>query len=293
MTTSSRTQHTPWAVFSRYAGKTLLYLLVASLGVMFMLPFVFAVSSSFKTYVEIHEYPPRWIPSTFHWENYLEVFIQVPFARFIMNSLIVVTLAGIGQLASATAVAYGFARFRFPGRDVLFLLVLSTMMLPWVVTIIPTFILFRELDWLNSLKPLIIPAYFGGGAFFIFLLRQFFLTIPMDLDEAAIIDGASRLRILVNIILPLSVPVLATVAIFSVLGSWNDFFGPLIYIDDESRFTVALGLRLFQQTASLGGKPVDQLLMAASVVTTLPIVILFFVMQRYFVQGIVMSGIKG
>jgi ABC-type glycerol-3-phosphate transport system permease component len=293
MITSSKTRHTPLATFSRYAGRVLLYLTIAAFGVMFMLPFVFAVSSSFKTYVEIHEYPPRWIPSTFHWENYLEVFIQVPFARFILNSLIVVVLAGIGQLTSATAVAYGFARFRFPGRDWMFLLVLSTMMLPWVVTVIPTFILFRELDWLNSLKPLIIPAYFGGGAFFIFLLRQFFLTIPMDLDEAAIIDGASRLRILVNIILPLSVPALATVAIFSVLGSWNDFFGPLIYLDDESKFTVALGLRLFQQTASLGGKPVDQLLMAASVITTIPIVILFFVMQRYFVQGIVMSGIKG
>ncbi len=293
MITSTRTRHTPLAVFTKYSGKALLYLAVTALGIMFMLPFVFAISSSLKTYVEIHEYPPRWIPSTFHWENYPEVFRQVAFGRFILNSVVVVVLAGIGQLASATAVAYGFSRFRFPGRDILFLLVLSTMMLPWVVTIIPTFILFKWLDWLNSLKPLIIPAYFGGGAFFIFLLRQFFLTIPVDLDEAAIIDGASRLRILVNIILPLSVPALATVAIFSVLGSWNDFFGPLIFIDDEEKFTVALGLRLFQRTASLGGKPVDQLLMSASIITTLPIVILFFVMQRYFVQGIVMSGIKG
>ena len=271
----------------------LIYLVVTLFGIMFMMPFVFALSSSFKNYVEIHEYPPRWIPSTFHWDNYPEVFRQVAFAKFIKNSLVVVVLAGLGQLISATMVAYGFARFRFPGRETLFALVLSTMMLPWVVTIIPTFILFKWLDWLDSLKPLIVPAYFGGGAFFIFLLRQFFMTIPVDLDEAAIIDGASRATVLVQVILPLSTPALATVAIFSFLASWNDFFGPLIFLDRTENFTVTLLLRLFQQTASLGGEPVDQLLMAASIMTTLPVVILFFVMQRYFVQGIVMSGIKG
>ena len=293
MTVSSTRRRVLRDVLRKYLTQALVYLVVTALSILFMLPFLFALSSSLKTATEIHAFPPKWIPQNPQWDNYIEVFRQVPFARFILNSLVIVVLAGIGQLASATAVAYGFARFRFPGRDFLFVLVLSTMILPWVVTIIPTFILFKYLGWLNSFKPLIVPAYFGGGPFFIFLLRQFFMTIPLDLDEAAIIDGASRLRILVNIILPLSTPALATVAIFSVLGSWNDFFGPLIFIDDEEKFTVALGLRLFQRTASAGGKPVDQLLMAASMITTLPIVVLFFVMQRYFVQGIVMSGLKG
>lgn len=293
MTTSRTTRTVNVYLLRRHLLRVALYLVVTVLGIMFMLPFVFAMSSSLKTHVQIHEYPPRWIPTTFHWDNYAEVFRQVPFGRFIENSLVVVVLAGIGQLVSATMVAYGFARFRFPGRDVLFMLVLSTMMLPWVVTIIPTFILFNYLGWLNSLKPLIIPAYFGGGAFFIFLLRQFFMTIPLDLDEAAIIDGASRVTILLKVILPLSTPALATVAIFSFLGSWNDFFGPLIFLDSQEKFTVALGLRLLQQTASLGGRPVDQLLMAASIITALPVVLLFFLMQKHFVQGIVMTGIKG
>lgn len=293
MTTTRMTKAAKAYLLKRHLLRGTLYLVVTALGVIFMLPFVFALSSSLKTHVQIHEFPPRWIPTTIHWDNYAEVFRQVPFGKFIKNSMLVVVLAGSGQIVSAVMVAYGFARFRFPGREVLFMLVLSTMMLPWVVTVIPTFILFKYLGWLNSLKPLIVPAYFGGGAFFIFLLRQFFMTIPLDLDEAAIIDGANRATILLKVILPLSKPAIATVAIFSLLGSWNDFFGPLIFLDSQEKFTVALGLRLLQQTAHLGGRPVDQLLMAASMMTTLPVVLLFFVMQKYFIQGIVMTGLKG
>ncbi|MBM3187398.1 MAG: carbohydrate ABC transporter permease [Chloroflexi bacterium] len=276
----------------RYLATALLYTVIIVLAVGFMLPYVFALSSSLKTHAEIHLFPPRWLPSRFRWENYLEVFVQVPFGRFIRNTIVVVLLAGIGEIVSSAVVAYGFARIRFPGRDFMFILVLSTMMLPWVVTIIPTFIMFKYLRWLDTYKPLIVPGYFGVP-YFVFLLRQFFATIPRALDEAATIDGASRLRTFVTIILPLSKPALATVAIFAALGKWNEFMGPLIYLNTEEKFTVALGLRLFQRTASAGGKPVDQLLMAASIITTAPAILLFFTMQQYFVQGIVMTGIKG
>ena len=279
-------------VLHRFVSKALVYLIVVILAVGFMFPYVFALSSSLKTHAEIHLFPPRWLPSRPHWENYPEVFVQVPFARFIFNSVLVVVLAGVGQIASSAIVAYGFARIRFAGRDLMFALVLSTMMLPWVVTIIPTFIMFKYLGWLDTYKPLIVPGYFGT-AFFIFLFRQFFSTIPRALDESATIDGASRLKTFLSIILPLSKPALATVGIFSVMGKWNEFMQPLIFLNTEEKFTVALGLRLFQRTASLGGKPVDQLLMAASIITTAPTILLFFTMQKYFVQGIVMTGIKG
>ena len=280
------------AVLRRWVPKTVVYLIVVVMAAGFMLPYLFALSSSLKTHAEIHLFPPRWLPARVHWENYPEVFVQVPFARFIWNTVVVVVLAGIGQIASSAVVGYGFARIRFPGRDFMFMLVLSTMMLPWVVTIIPTFILYKYLGWLDTYNPLIVPGYFGTP-FFIFLLRQFYATIPRALDEAAMIDGASRLRTFLTIILPLSQPALATVGIFAVLNKWNEFMGPLIFLNTEEKFTVALGLRLFQRTASLGGKPVDQLLMAASIITTAPSILLFFTMQKYFVQGIVMSGIKG
>ena len=276
-----------------FLSKTVIYIIIIVIAIGFMLPYGFALTSSLKTHAEIHLFPPRPLPSKPRWDNYPEVFRQVTFARFIWNSIVVVILAGVGQMTTSAMVGYGFARIRFPGRDFMFTLVLSTMMLPWVVTIIPTFLLYKGLNWLDTLKPLIVPSWFGGGAFNIFLLRQFFMTIPLVLDESAKLDGASRLKIFMTIIMPLSKPALATVGIFSFLGHWNSFFGPLIFLNSEEKFTVALGLRLFQRTASLGGKPVDLLLMAASIITTLPIVILFFFTQKTFVQGIVMTGIKG
>ncbi|MBM3188307.1 MAG: carbohydrate ABC transporter permease [Chloroflexi bacterium] len=194
---------------------------------------------------------------------------------------------------SATLVAYSFARFNWAGRDVIFGITLATMMLPSEVTLIPQYLLFRELGWLNTIKPLWIPAWFGGGAYSIFLLRQFIRTIPRDFDEAATIDGANPLYILVMILVPNMKPVLATLSVLSFIGGWNDFMGPLIYLASPRQFTIALGLRYFQQAPGQYGRPLEHLLMAACVMATAPIIILFFLAQRYFVQGIVMSGIKG
>jgi ABC-type glycerol-3-phosphate transport system permease component len=275
------------------ASRGLLYLLALVAAVLFMTPFFWTVSSSLKAMTEIYAYPPQALPAVPQWRNYARVFEMVPFATFARNSIIVTLSAMTGQVLSASLVAFGFARFRFPGRDALFVLVLSTMLLPWEVTIVPLFLIFRAVGLLNSLWPLIIPAWFGGGAFFIFLLRQFFLTIPREFDEAARMDGASSLAIYWRIILPLSRPALATVAIFSFLNHWNEFIGPLIYINSSEWFTMPIGLRYFQNTPFSGEDPKEALLMAASIIMATPCVILFFAAQKYFVQGIVMSGIKG
>jgi multiple sugar transport system permease protein len=196
-------------------------------------------------------------------------------------------------LVSATLVAYGFARFEFPGRDALFILVLSTLMLPDQVTLIPLYLTFNRLDWLNTYLPLIVPAYFGGGAFSIFLLRQFLRTLPRDLDEAAILDGCNSLGVLWWVLLPLTRPALGTLAIFSFIYHWNDFIGPLIYLNNSEKFTLSLGLSYFRYVAQAGvGEPQEHLLMAASVLMVLPVIVLFFLAQRYFVQGVVLSGVS-
>ena len=274
-------------------GRALLYIVAIVLAVIFMTPFAWTVSSSLQSSIEIRQFPPALLPAAPRPENYIDIWQMVPLGLFFSNTIVVTVLAMIGQVASATLVAYGFARFRFPFRDQVFLLVISTILLPREVVLIPTFLLFKALGWLDTLLPLIVPSFFGGGAFFIFLLRQFFLTIPRELDEAAKIDGANSLQIRVRILLPLARPALATTAIFSFLAHWNDFLEPLIFLNKPELFTVALGLRYFQTLPNEAQEPREQLLMAASLVTTLPILILFFAAQRYFVRGIVMSGIKG
>jgi ABC-type glycerol-3-phosphate transport system permease component len=271
---------------SSYAALLLLTLL-------FMGPFAFAFTTSFKSPSEIFLFPPRLVPEHWLWHNYVEAWTKAPFTLFFTNTAIITLLAMVGQIVSSCMVAYGFARFRFPGRDALFILVIGTLILPTEVTIIPTFLLFKAIGWLNTWFPLIVPSYFGGGAFAIFLFRQFFMTLPRDLDEAAEIDGASSLRVLWNVILPLSRPAIATLAIFSFLGHWNDFFGPRIYLNTTDKFTISLGLRFYQQAATAGGPAEEHLLMAAAFTATLPIVVVFFIFQRQFVQGIVLSGIKG
>lgn len=270
-----------------------LYLMAVVASLLFMIPFFWTVSSSLKQITEIYAYPPMWLPSVPMWSNYARVFEMVPYATFTRNSVIVTAAAMIGQILSSSVVAYGFSRFRFPGRDALFVLVLSTMLLPWEVTIVPLFLIFKTVGLLNSLWPLIIPSWFGGGGFFIFLLRQFFLTIPREFDEAARMDGATSFQIFQHIILPLSSPALATVAIFSFLNHWNEFIGPLIYINSPEWFTMPIGLRYFQNTPFSGEDPKEALLMAASIVMAAPCIVIFFAAQKYFVQGIVMSGIKG
>lgn len=265
------------------------YAVLIALSIAFAYPFIWMLGTSLTPADEVLNRARPLFPPHPAWENYREALTVLPFGIFLKNTLTVAILAPLGQTLSAASVAYAFARMRFPFRNALFVLVLSTMMLPPQVTMIPTFILFTVPRWIDSLKPLIVPAWFGGGAFYIFLLRQFFMTIPTELDEAAHMDGAGSLGILRNVILPLSKPALATVALFAFIGNWNDFLGPLIYTQSLEKKTLALGLNAFK---SLHGTEYH-LLMAASVAVLLPILIIFFCAQKYFVEGIVTSGLGG
>jgi multiple sugar transport system permease protein len=224
----------------------------------------------------------------FHWENFVLAVTKVPFFHYLLNTLIIVVFGTLGTLISCTLVAYGFARFRGKGLNILFLILLSTVMLPPQVTLIPTFILFKKIGWYDTLYPLIIPAFFAN-AWDVFLLRQFFMSLPTELDDAARIDGAGPFQILWHVILPQSYPVIATVTIFSILYAWNDFYAPLIYLQSESNWTVALGLQAFNAVFTKQA----HLLMAASVLMLIPPVLLFFFAQKLFIQGVVVSGIKG
>jgi len=216
---------------------------------------------------------------------------KLPFLTYLRNTLIITIGALVGQVASASVSAYSFARLRWPGRDVIFAIILATIMVPYTVTLIPTFILFKQFGWIDTFFPLIVPYWFGGGAFNIFLLRQFFRTIPMELDESARLDGASSWRIFVEIVLPLSKPAIAVVTVFGFLSHWNDFFGPLVYLNSEDHRTLALGLTALQGLA--WGRDATHLVMAVSVIMIAPIIVLFFLAQRTFIEGIVLTGIKG
>lgn len=267
----------------------ILYAIILIGAVGLSVPLLWLISSSLKDQARIFIYPPQWIPDPMRWDNYTRVFAQIPFLRFYWNTIVVTGLAVVGQLLSASLVAFGFARLRFPGRDLLFLILLSTIMIPYHVTLIPTFVLFRILGWLDTYAPLILPYWLGGGAFYIFLLRQFYMRLPIELDDAARIDGASTLGIYWRIILPQAMPALGVVAIFTFLNHWNDFFNPLIYLNTTEKYTLALGINLFRgyQTTQWN------LLMAASVMVTAPCILLYALAQRYFIQGIVFTGLKG
>jgi len=282
----------------RIGGRTLLYAIVAIGAAASMMPFFWTVVSSGKTITELYRYPPTFWPESPQFvANYVEVWNVVPFGRWMLNTTWVTFWALLGGTLSSAIVAYGFSRFRFPGRELFFFVTLATMMLPVEVTLIPTYLLFNKLKWLDTYYPLIIPAWLGGGAFNIFLMRQFMLGIPFDLDEAAKIDGASSWRVLWQIILPLCKPALATLATLGFITNWNNFLGPLIFLKTESKYTVAVGLRYLQSAVAGGSavvsRPQDHLLMAAALMVALPCLILFFVGQKYFVQGIVTTGIKG
>lgn len=256
----------------------------------FMLtPFIWLVTSSLKTQINIFQYPPQWIPDPIVWSNYPEALTAKPFGLYLRNSLTIVVLNVVAVVFSSSFCAYGFARLRFPGRDFWFGVVLATLFLPYAILIVPSFMIFSRLGWVDTLLPLTVPLFFGGGAFNIFLLRQFFRTIPEELADAARIDGASEFGIYWRIMLPLSKPALITVAIFTGLGAWNDLLGPIIYLRSQQNFTVAVGLAGFQSQLSNRW----DLLMAAATAMTLPVIILFFFAQRYFIRGIVMTGLKG
>ncbi|MBA2758068.1 MAG: carbohydrate ABC transporter permease [Chloroflexia bacterium] len=275
--------------FRHRIAQAITYTLLLIGSFVMLLPLVWLVRSSFMSLDQIFAFPPEWIPEPWVWQNYPDALDVAPFARYFLNTMVIEFFVVTGTVVSATISAYGFARLRWKGRDQVFAVLMTTMMLPGAVTLIPAFIIWSELGFVNTIVPLTAPAWFGGGMFNIFLLRQFFRGLPRDLDEAAVLDGASPLRILWDVIIPLSRPALITVGIFSFLTTWNDFLGPLIYLNDSRKYTLAIGLSQFkgQYTSEWG------LLMAASTLVILPVLILFFVAQRYFVEGIALTGIKG
>jgi multiple sugar transport system permease protein len=273
----------------RLLGVSAAYVVLTVVGIVLALPFVWLLSTSLKLEGTEFTFPPQWLPSPIAWGNYPAALQTVPYLDYARNTVIITVAATLGALITASMSAFAFARIRFPGRNVLFLLLISTLMLPDAVTLVPKYILFSKLHWINTYLPLTVPAWFGGGAFNVFLLRQFFMTIPYDLDEAARMDGGGNWRIYWSVLLPLSKPALTAVAIFSVIYNWNDFLNPLIYLNQQQYFTLALGLQFFQSEYATQWT----LMMAASVMMIAPIIVLFFLAQRVFIEGIQLTGIAG
>ncbi len=289
---SSRpTTRPPWLTAKRIKAIIQTIFIHAALipaAFVFMLPFLWMLSTSLKPDTQLYAYPPVWIPNPLNWANYPNAVTYITFFLYLRNTLVISVTATIGAILSCSLVAYSLARIPWPGRHILFILTVATLMLPFQVTLIPLFLVFKNLGWVGDFRPLIVPHFFGG-ALYIFLLRQFFMTIPMELSEAARIDGASEFRIYWSIILPLAKPALATVAIFEFIARWRDYLGPLVYLNDQKLYTLSLGL--YEYSSQYGRE--WGLLMAASVLITLPIIMLFFFLQKTFVQGITLTGIKG
>lgn len=273
----------------RIAQKTVAFVLLTIGALLFVAPIVWMFVSSLKGTFQVFD--GSWIPSPAVWSNYPNALGEAPFAVYFRNTAIVAVFSVSGAVISSSLVAYSFARLEWPGRNILFGIVLATMLLPSIVTFIPQYILFSKLGWVDTFLPLTVPSWFGN-AFYIFLLRQFYRGIPTELSDAARIDGASELRIWWQIVMPLSRPALAAVTIFSFNGVWEDFFNPLIYLNSPDKFTLQLGLKVFEN-AYAGGAPQWNYLMAASLVIILPVIIVFLIGQRYFVEGVTLTGLKG
>jgi multiple sugar transport system permease protein len=273
----------------RRLSRVAIWLVLVAGAIVMMLPLAWMVSSSFKLEQRVFQFPPQLIPDPFRPQNYVEALTYKPFDVYLRNTAFLVLMNELAILLTASFCAYGFARVRFPGRDFWFMLVLGTMMVPYVVMMVPLFVIFSRLRWIDTFLPLVVPPFFGGGAFNIFLLRQFFRTIPEELADAARIDGCSEFTIYARIMMPLAKPALTTVAIFAFFGSWNNFMGPLLYLHSPDKFTVSIGLATFRSVLYTRW----DLLMAASTAMTLPVLIVFFLAQRYFVQGVVLTGLKG
>lgn len=266
---------------------TLAHIVLIMASIFFIIPFVWLVSTSLKPITQIYAFPPEWIPKEFRFQNYLEAMSYIPFFTYLKNTAVITIASTIGVVISCPLVAYSFAKLRWKGRNVFFIITIAVMMIPGQVTMIPLFLLFNAIGWVGTPLPLIVPAFFGVP-FYIFLLRQFFLGLPNTLRDSAKIDGASELRIYLQILLPLAKPALLAVGLFQFMASWTDFLGPLIYLTDDSQYTLSLGLQQFQnQMGTEWG-----LMMAVATMMTIPIIIMFFFMQRTFIQGITFSGIK-
>lgn len=275
----------PWSEVGR---QLLIILLILPGALLFMTPWIWMILTAGKETTDIWKIPPVWIPPAYQWQNFIEGWQKGNFATFYLNTTLIALLNVAAVVTSCSLAAYAFARIQFPGRNTLFLIVLSTMMLPAQVTLIPLFMIFSKLGWVNTFRPLVVPLFFGD-AFSIFLLRQFLLSIPRDYDEAALIDGCSRIGVFFRILLPQISAALIVVAIYQFTYSWNDFFGPLIYINSPELFTITLGLTRF-----MGRTQTDiQYLMAMTIVSTLVPIVIFFFTQRTFLQGIVITGVKG
>jgi len=252
-----------------------------------MVPFFWMISTSLKTMDEVQTWPIIWIPSKFVWQNYIDVFTRIPFARYLSNSVVLAVGGIAGSLLSSSICGYGFARLRFPGRTILFFVMLTTMMLPAWVVIVPHFMMFNAVGWLDSFLPIIVPSFFGN-AFYIFLFRQYFMGIPQELEDSARIDGCNTLRVFAQIFLPMSKPIIATVAIFAFFYYWNDLLYPLVYLRSQQNFPVSLGMRMFQSNMGVVHFP---RMMAAALMSLTPCVVIFFSAQQLFIQGVVITGV--
>jgi len=272
----------------KLTGRGIIYFLLVAGSIVFMIPFFWMLSTSLKAgQAQIFAFPPQWIPKEFRWQNYTEALTLFPWLTFLKNSCIITFVGLIGSILSCSIVAFGFARLRFPGRNILFLLLISTLMIPYHTTLIPTYILFTYLGWVNTFKPLIIPNFFGS-AYFIFLLRQYYLGIPLELDDAARIDGCSTFQLFYKVLLPLTKPAIITMGILQFMFCWNDFLAPLIYLQSQHNYTLALGLNFFKGIYFTYW----HYLMAASFIISLPAILLFFIAQRKILGGITISGLK-
>lgn len=271
-------------------GRRLLtHLILILVGLMFLAPFAWLLLTTFKTEDEIFVIPVQWFPSEWIWDNYRNAVQMIPFIKYTWNTIVIALLSVAGVVVLSPLVAYGFSRIDFRGRNVLFIIMLSTLMLPMQVTMIPLYVVFNKANLLNSNWPLVLSAWFGTGmAFNVFLIRQFFNGIPVELTESAKIDGASEFRIYSQIILPLAKPALLTIGLFTFLGAWGDFQGALIYLNDQETWTLSIGLKQFIRENSVAWGP----LMAAATLFTVPIIILYFFVQKKFIEGITITGMK-
>jgi len=278
----NRPKLTVWRVF--------IWVVLVVGAVIMLMPFVWMISSSLKAEQQVFQYPPRLLPDPPMWSNYVEALVYKPFGLYIRNTAFLVGVNMLAVLLASSFCAYGFARITFPGRDFWFVIVLATMMMPYYVLMVPIFIMFTRLGWIDTYLPLTVPTFFGGGAFNIFLMRQFFRTIPQELSDAARIDGCNEFQIYWTIFMPLAKPALVSIAILAFLGTWNDFVGPLLYIKSPDLFTVSIGLAGFRSIM----RSRWDLLMAASTAMTIPVITLFFAAQRYFFEsgGITLTGLK-
>lgn len=273
-------------------SRVVIHVLLVCFGVVTILPFLWLLRSALMGGAQIFAVPTEWIPQPFRFDNFATALTSAPFARYLLNTMIIEIVVVTGTVLTTSIAAFSFARLRWRGRDVVFGIILTSVMLPYAATLIPTFLMWDFLEGVNTFYPLTVPAWFGGaagGALNLFLLRQFFLSIPRELDDAAYVDGASPPRVFWSVVLPLSKPALVVVTIFTSVTVWNDFLNPLIYLNDDSKYTLALGLASFQGLHSTQW----EYLMAASAAVAAPMIVLFFVAQRYFIEGITLTGLKG